>query len=424
MLRFMVALASLPYLPSCKTVQSTQSNLTSIAPLDSQSSRDEFIRTARIWDKPEQPISRVDFSKMDPSCNDINISAPVSCTFVPPERDGGRAGWTPKFKCKLPNGTTVAIKYGSTNAEVFHEVFTARLLQALGFHADCDYPIRELECRNCPADPFAYSTAYRQGKENRSEQMATQKIEAAMAEVHFSRNYVIAKIDNKKQEGWGFDEILGELKSTDPEQQLAREALSLLMAVVQHSDNRLDNQSLYCIKTLDGNQCAPNDRYLIVGDVGSTLGAFKMGKTTGDGGFDVPPSLSHFFWDHAPIWNNWAGAKSSNCTIQVIAFDTISPATLKTKQISEEGRKFLAHMLDQLTDAQLRDLVEFSRLGYRKAEANITSQMWDAITKMQSWAAPFRIIPFTPINSRPVSNDLWTSTLRKMINKVLESPCS
>jgi len=407
-------------LAACKT-PAHRSELA--AAINNDQDRHAFISTARVWDQPSQAVGQVDFSTMDPACQDLKANVPLTCTFAAPKRDGGGAGWTPKFKCILENGKSVTVKYGNTNAEIYNEVFSARLMQALGFHADCDYPIKNLVCQNCPADPFKYSTAYRQSKENPSEPMATRTFETAMVEYFFAPGFQVPNINGQKKEGWGFDEILGPLRTTDPQQQIAREALTLLMAVIQHTDNRLDNQSLYCRQALDGLQCPPQDRYLVVGDVGSTVGAFKLAKASSDAGFDVPPALSYFFWDNAPIWHNWAGAKSSNCTVQIIAFDTISPATLKTQKISEAGRKFLADMLAQLSDAQLTQLVAFAKMGERQAEANITSQVWDSITKMQPWAAPFKIIPFSPINAKQVPNQKWTSTLRKKINKVLEGQC-
>jgi len=408
-------------LAACKT-PSHRSELA--AAISNDQDRQTFISTARVWDQPSQPVGQVDFSTMDPDCQALKANAPLTCTFAAPKRGGGSTGWTPKFKCILDNGKSVTVKYGNTNAEIYHEVFSSRLMQALGFHADCDYPIRNLVCQNCPADPFKYSIAYRQSKENPNEPMATRTFDAAMVEYFFAPGFQVPTVNGQKKEGWGFDEILGSLRTMDPQQQIAREALTLLMAVIQHTDNRLDNQSLYCRQALDGLECPPENRYLVVGDVGSTAGAFKLPKASSDGGIDVPPALSYFFWDSAPIWQNWVGAKSSNCTVQVIAFDTISPATLKSHKISEAGRKFLADLLAQLSDTQLEQLVAFAKLGERQAEANITTQVWDSITKMQAWAAPLRIIPFSPVNAQQVANKKWTATLRKKINKVLESQCA
>ena len=411
----------------CKTLlkgdhASTTQNSVSFA---SQDERRDFIRSAKVWSKPAQDISAQDLSVNDPSCNVFRPDDVVTCVYVPPKRDGGGAGWTPKFRCVDAQQRILKVKYGKTSAEVYHEVFAARLLQALGFKADCDYPVKKVICEHCPAEPFTYTNLYRLGKENPNEEFASREFDAAMIEIPFAETTFTETVDGKTKEGWGFHEIVkDEFKSPDPEQNHAREALTLLMAVIQHVDNRRDNQALVCkVAAKSVTDCPPDERYLLVADLGSTLGAFKIARAQGDSGMDIPPSLSYFFWDHAPIWRNWAGAKSGGCIAHLIAYDTIEPATLKQEPITEAGRKFLGELLHQLSDGQLRQLVVYARLSERQPVPNVNEEMWMSIAKMQPWSAPFKFLPFSPINDKPVSTDQWVATLRKKIGKVLEVPC-
>ena len=57
--------------------------------------------------------------------------------------------------------------------------------------------------------------------------------------------------------------------------------------------------------------------------------------------------------------------------------------TLKDPVISEEGRKFLAGLLTQLTDQQLRDLFEVARFGRRSLpdQPAATIDQWVAAFK-------------------------------------------
>jgi hypothetical protein len=414
-------------LPSCKTTdrQGSSANKGSID-LKGPAERRQFIQTAQIWSRSDVATEAQDLSTPVPRCNDFVPDDIVSCKFTPPKRDGGGAGWTPKFKCVDASGRSLKVKYGRTNAEVYHEPFTARLLQALGYYADCDYPVKKVICDDCPADPFAYGNDYRKSQENPAEAMARREFDAAMIEVGFSETDAVADLDGKVVEGWGFDEVLTtEFSSDNREQMLAREGLTLLMAVLQHVDNRRSNQRLHCgLKAKTLAECPEDQRFMLVSDLGATLGAFKLPKALQDGGVDVPPSLSYFFWDHAPIWKNWAGPERSDCTVQVIAFDTIEPATLKTLKVSEPGRKFVADLLAKLSDRQLEQLIAYAKLGERETTKPMTDEVWASITKMQPWAAPFKYLPFTPVNTKPVRSDSWLATLKKKLTKVTSQPCS
>lgn len=58
--------------------------------------------------------------------------------------------------------------------------------------------------------------------------------------------------------------------------------------------------------------------------------------------------------------------------------------TLGDPKISEEGRAFLAGLLQQLSDAQLRDLFEVSRVDRRRSDASTPAATVD------QWVAAFK----------------------------------
>jgi len=62
-------------------------------------------------------------------------------------------------------------------------------------------------------------------------------------------------------------------------------------------------------------------------------------------------------WQRTPVWRN-----DARCVGNLPKSFT---GTLRDPVISEEGRRFLAGLLMQLTDRQLRDLFEVSQVGYR-----------------------------------------------------------
>src|SRR5436309_1360765 len=77
----------------------------------------------------------------------------VTCDYVTPDKP--LTGNTPKFLCDLGGGDVVKVKYNT--GEVYAEVAASRLLWAIGFGADRDYPV-QVECRKCPIEPWFWSS--------------------------------------------------------------------------------------------------------------------------------------------------------------------------------------------------------------------------------------------------------------------------
>jgi hypothetical protein len=78
-----------------------------------------------------------------------------------------------------------------------------------------------------------------------------------------------------------------------------------------------------------------------------------------------------------PIWKD-----AARCVGNLPPSQT---GTLSDPVISEAGRRFLADLLVQLSDAQLRDLFEVSRFASRGAHAD-----GRADTTIEQWIAAFK----------------------------------
>jgi len=377
--------------------------------------RSDFIQSAKIWTRPGSDIRSLDLSQSPDQCPAFEPDQVVSCTYKKPKRGDDTGGLTPKFKCKTADGRTLKVKYGQESAETFTEVFSSRLLLALGFYADCNYPVAKVICEDCPANPDRYTREYANGKEDPSEVLASREFQFAMIEEKFGEE-IVAELDGKVVEGWGFDEILQpELQAADPEQKAAREALTILMAILQHGDNRLSNQRFYCRQPLaEDGSCAPEDRVLVVQDLGATLGGYKV-ETKQNTLLNLPPTLAHRFWDFAPVWNLWRGPGLSGCTVQVFAGETPEgPASLTQQKVSEEGRLFLATLLSQMRKEQIEQLVVAAKLNQWIGSPNITSDVFGELERQVNFKLPFR----PTISSAPVATQQWVDTLWKKFRSV------
>ncbi len=183
--------------------------------LKGSEARTDFIQSAKVWTSPESPIGALDLSQSPAQCPAFEADQVVSCTYKKPKRGDDTGGLTPKFKCKTADGKSLKVKYGQDNAETFTEVFSSRLLLALGFYADCNYPVAKVICKDCPANPDRYTRDYANGKEDPAEAMATREFPFAMIEEKFGEE-IVAELDGKVVEGWGFNEVLRpELQSID-----------------------------------------------------------------------------------------------------------------------------------------------------------------------------------------------------------------
>jgi hypothetical protein len=334
------------------------------------------VAEANILEGPEQSKKQFQFHFKDK----------VICDFHTPGAKMG--GKTPKFACKITsvesaNGQVqtltegmdeepVKVKFGANDNEVYAEIVATRLMWALGYYADSWFPVR-VECHNCPENPVSGSGA-----------VGTRTFDPATIVRKFPGRKMY-EVGNEEQ-GWSWKELdAGNGRPT-----YEKDGLKLLGAFMQHSDNKPPQQRLVCDKEHVDTTTRPftttcDKSIMLVQDVGATFGS--GGRFTSNGS----AKMNLKGWDGKKLWKKVGtdGAPQecqAELTKSLTAHDGLSDPV-----ISEEGRRFDAGLLCQLSDSQIEDLFKASRAaempeyhnqdGSFKAsvdEASITRQWVDA----------------------------------------------
>jgi hypothetical protein len=276
----------------------------------------------------------------------------VTCDYVKVPLGGA----TPKFQCAISADDSVRVKYGRKNGEVYAEVAASRLFWALGFGSDRVYPV-QVTCRNCPIEPWYWST------EKRVDQT---HFEIASVERRLEGD----KIETKEDEGWSWPELdtLDEAAGGAPRAQ--RDALKLLMVMIQNSDTKPDQQKMICPAEAVKRDAAGNEAcekpFLYVSDLGYAFGQATLLSTSKTDLQD---------WAGEPVWKDPAQCVGN--------LKKSLPGTLKDPQISEAGRKFLADLLVQLSDKQITDMFTAARVDrfHRHPERNPPLSAWVGVFK-------------------------------------------
>jgi hypothetical protein len=330
-----------------------------VDPANARAARDDALARARVWREPPVPIGRVDFTTNPGDDDPLDSAQPISCKFLPRVT----SGTTPKFDCILPGGQVVKVKYGGT-AENHAEVAASRLLAALGFGADRMYVVPRVRCFGCPISPFR---AYQALEFARMEGAYTRRIDYD----HYrdfewpsvERRFHAATIDTPDLEGWGFYE----LDKIDPARggstRAHVDALRLMAVFLHHWDNKSENQRLVCLSAAGGardGRCARPFAFLQ--DLGSTFG---------------PNKVNFESWSTRRVWSDHA-----SCAVDMKDMP-FGGATFVPVRIQEEGRRFLAGLLQQLSEAQVRAL--FTAARFPEYRGRGTSG-----TDAARWAAAFR----------------------------------
>jgi membrane-associated phospholipid phosphatase len=270
----------------------------------------------------------------------------VRCDYVKLDLDGN----SPKFKCRLALSDEVKVKYGNDNGEVYGEVVATRLLWALGFGADRMYPVRVL-CRGCPETIGVPS-----GQDDE------RLVEPAAIERRIAGRELPDDLA-----GWSWVDLerIDEAAGGAPRAQ--RDALKLLAVVLQHSDTKPEQQRLIC---LDDECLKP---VMMLNDVGLTFGRASF---TNDNALS---SVNLAAWSATPVWKGDRGCVGN--------LPRSFTGTLRDPLISEAGRTFLLGLLDQLSDAQLRDLFGAAHVERRRADSRANSQLEPTV---EDWVRAFR----------------------------------
>lgn len=290
--------------------------------------RASAITRAAVWSKTD--VETMDLRRGPQGKGAFAPMAQVSCKYV----DVKQTGNSPKFSCELEHNDVVKVKYGEDNGEVYGVVAASRLFWAIGFGADHWYPV-SVVCHGCPADPS------KGGKKSSGD--TTFPVAA------IERKFPGKTIESHPDEGWDWHELALVNERSGGAPLVHREALELLAALVQHTDNKPEQQRIVCPPNDPGKPCA--QPFMYVHDLGLTFGRATALNRNDISGANLTE------WAKAGVWLD-----AKRC---VAKLPQSLSGTLENPAISEGGRKFLADLLVRLSDQQLRDLFEVARLPQR-----------------------------------------------------------
>ena len=311
-----------------------------------------FIQKARVWSSTDVSEMNVRDGPGGPGAFQPNEL--VTCDYAERKMPGRSA----KFFCAVQPDDIVKVRYGRSNGEVQGSVLATRLLWALGFAADRVYPVR-VRCRGCTADPW----------NNRERVDDVHEFDPAVIERppdgHEMR-------EGLKDAGWAWPELdlVHAEQGGAPLEQV--DALRLLAVFMQHTDTKSRQQRLLCLPgglTADGVCERP---FLLLHDVGLTFGHANEFNRNQSG------SVNFEEWAATPVWKN-----AAQCIGHLSKSKT---GTLENPHISEAGRRFLAALLVQLTDRQLRDLFEVARVDRR----DVGAYEHPAHVRIEDWIKIFK----------------------------------
>jgi hypothetical protein len=296
----------------------------------SAAQRAALLRRAQLWSPVNVAAADIRSAAGDGA---FAPGTTLTCEYV----DRKFGGHSPKFGCTIDGDHVLKVRYGRDNGEVYAGVAATRLLWALGFSADALFPVHVL-CRHCPA--ALASEGIRAGDAIQFDVAAVERTSSGTDVV--ARGSVF---------GWAWPE----LALIDPDAGGAsaaqRDALKLLAVFLQHSDNKPDQQRLVCrtVARSSHELAACVDPWLAIHDLGQTFGranTFNRSNVS---------SVNLDLWSTTPIWKDRA-----HCIGNLAPSRT---GTLSYPAISEAGRRFLADLLAQLSDEQLRDLFTIARFA-------------------------------------------------------------
>jgi hypothetical protein len=312
----------------------------------------------------------------------------VICDFTTPGSKMG--GKTPKFECKITsvvsaNGQVqtltpdikeepVKVKFGGGDNEVFAEIVATRLMWALGYYADSWFPV-QVECHNCPENPISGSGT-----------PATRTYVPANIVRKFSWHKMTEA--GKDDEGWSWKE----LETANGRPTYERDGLKLLAVFMQHSDNKPPQQRLTCHDPQVDSKTQPpsatcDKSVMLVQDVGATFG--------GGGWFTSNSSAKMNLkeWSNKKLWNS-AGTEGAPKPCQGALRKSLAATNgLNNPNISEEGRRFDADLMCQLSDRQIEDLFKIARVAeqpqYHNKDGSFKPGV-DEASVVKQWVEAFK----------------------------------
>jgi hypothetical protein len=337
-------------------------------------------------------VSEADIAAGPPQQKDvfqIRDGDKIICDFKTPGNQMG--GKTPKFGCQITSVESadgkkqtltsdiheddpVKVKFGATDNEVFAEIVATRLMWATGYYADAWYPV-QVECHGCPKNLISGSGA-----------TAT-------------RTYAVANIVRKlpgntmtqigrDDQGWSWKE----LDTANGRPVYERDGLKLLAVFMQHSDNKPPQQRLTCNKVdVDGETQPPtttcNHSIMLVQDVGASFGS---------GGWftsNTSAKMNIENWSGKKFWRR-AGTDAAPHACQASLRKSLTAKDgLSNPQISEDGRRFDAGLMCQLSDPQIEALFRAARVAampkYHNRDGSFKSGI-DEASVVHQWVDAFK----------------------------------
>jgi hypothetical protein len=318
----------------------------------------------------------------------LHFNDKVICDFD--TRGSAMGGKTPKFSCKITsvestNGQVqtltpemeeepVKVKFGANDNEVYAEIVATRLMWALGYYADSWFPVR-VECHNCPQNP-----------ESGSGPTGTQTFEPAT----IVRKFPWKKMTEagKEDEGWSWKE----LDTANGRPTYERDGLKLLAAFMQHSDNKPPQQRLVCHKVDVDQKTQPptttcDKSVMLVQDVGATFGTGGWFTSNDSAKMNLKG------WSSKKLWKK-VGSEAAPKQCQAGLRKSLTAHDgLNDPLISEEGRRFDAGLMCQLSDHQIEDLFRASRAAempeYHNKDGSFKTGV-DEASVMRQWVAAFK----------------------------------
>jgi hypothetical protein len=298
----------------------------------------------------------------------LRFNDKVICDFDKPGVEKG--GKTPKFDCRItrvesPDGQVqvltdqldeepVKVKFGADDNEVYAEIAASRLLWALGYYADAWFPVR-VECHNCPADPES-------GKGDKE----TRTFDPAIIVRKFQgrKMYEVGKED----QGWSWKEF----ENVNGRPSYEKDGLKLLAAFIVHGDNKPPQQRLSCKGVNVDQSTNPfsttcETANMLIQDVGATFGGgmFTSNSTA---------KMNLGEWSGKKLWKKVGtigagGPDGPECQAQ-LPKSVAATDGLGDPMISEEGRRFAAGLMCQLSDHQIEDLFKAARVAQMPSHHN------------------------------------------------------
>lgn len=325
--------------------------------------RKEYLRKGKVWHKTDIPMMNIIAGPQ----NEIAVPAEqeVTCKFVEPKTRS--AGFSPKFKCKLKDGATVRVKYSSR--ETYSEIAATRLMWALGFYTDEVYPVK-LRCLGCP-------------QKNPSKPAKNEpRVEMVFEDAIIERNFPGEEIGEFGDEGWKWKELDQVDQQFGGSSRAEVDALKLLAVFLQHTDSKPPQQRLACYRNDLGQRLLNQtcrQPILMVQDLGATFG-MSAPKV------EAFSSMYLRGWESEPIWKTELEEKKKG-----ICVGNVVPSLggdLRDPQISEEGRKFLSNLLNQLTDEQITNLFVVARA--EKIDETLADQGREREVTVDDWVRVFK----------------------------------